>query len=93
MANQSFGDAGRVTLRRILADIDRGLALLPAEAASGSSALRASVAELVATLALGPAPETRECPKCKQVGFRGATRCINCWATLAPLPPGEQVQP
>jgi hypothetical protein len=37
-------------------------------------------------LALGPAPETRECPSCRAVGMRAASRCGNCWTALAPLP-------
>jgi hypothetical protein len=42
--------------------------------------------ELVAVLALGPAPETRECGVCHGIGMRTATRCGHCWALLQPLP-------
>ena len=40
---------------------------------------------LVDSLALGPAPEMRECPVCKHRGLRAATRCGFCWTALAPL--------
>ena len=46
--------------------------------------LAASWAQLVKLLALGPAPEYRECPHCKQLGMLSATRCGFCWAMLTP---------
>jgi hypothetical protein len=49
-----------------------------------------SWARLVDFVALGPAPEFRECPYCSAVGMRAATRCWSCWKKLvppAPLPP------
>ena len=49
-------------------------------------ALHAAWTELVALLALGPAPETRECPACHSVGMRAASRCGRCWAALEALP-------
>lgn len=42
--------------------------------------------ELVALLALGPAPETRECHVCHGIGMRAASRCGRCWAALEKLP-------
>ena len=53
---------------------------------SSSEPFRAAWKDLVAVLALGPAPETRECPACHGVGMRAASRCGHCWAALAPLP-------
>lgn len=82
------GDAEVVRLRTILMDIDRALSLLPPSEADGVAAtdqLRRSWAQLVEVLALGPAPETRECPICGHTGMRAATRCGNCWNKLSPL--------
>ena len=42
--------------------------------------------DLVALLALGSAPATRECPACHGIGMRAASRCGRCWAALDPLP-------
>jgi hypothetical protein len=39
---------------------------------------------LVDFLALGPAPELRECPHCGAAGMREATRCGYCWGKLVP---------
>jgi hypothetical protein len=47
-----------------------------------------SWAEFVEILALGPAPEMRECPVCKHRGMRAATRCGFCWTALPPLAHG-----
>jgi hypothetical protein len=44
--------------------------------------LREAWAELVAALALGPAPELRECSFCGKIGRRAATRCGYCWRAL-----------
>ena len=51
------------------------------------TALRASWGALVDVLALGPAPEYRECPHCGTTGMRAATRCGHCWEKLVPPPP------
>lgn len=48
------------------------------------SALAAPWADLVAQLALGPEPPTRNCPTCGAIGMRNATLCGNCWAKLVP---------
>jgi hypothetical protein len=61
--------------------VDRALSQTPPE-----PALRAAWDDLLKVLALGPDPETRECPTCHAVGMRGASRCGNCWTALAPLP-------
>ena len=82
------GDADVVRLRTIITAIDRELSLLPRSASGDGQAevdtLRTSWAELVEVLALGPAPETRQCPICGHLGMRAATRCGNCWSKLAP---------
>jgi hypothetical protein len=54
--------------------------------ASGVKELRASWGKLVDVLALGPAPELRDCPHCGTTGMRAATRCGKCWAKLVPPP-------
>jgi len=46
--------------------------------------LLASWADLIEQLALGPEPEVRECPVCKHIGMRAATRCGHCWTKLTP---------
>ncbi len=53
-------------------------------ATEGNPALRAAWTTLVGTLALGPAPELRECPSCGQIGRRAATCCGFCWIRLTP---------
>jgi hypothetical protein len=77
-----YGDAAVAKLRTIVAQIDQALVQAPA-----TPALRAAWDELTSVLALGPAPQTRECPTCRGVGMRAASRCGHCWAALEPLPP------
>ena len=72
-----FPHAARAPLRALVATIDREM--------SQSSELRSSWAKLVDLLALGPAPEVRECPVCQQMGMRDATRCGHCWTVLLPV--------
>jgi hypothetical protein len=78
----SYGDAAVAKLRAVVAQIDEELVQAPP-----SATLRAAWDDLVATLALGPAPQTRECPNCHGVGMRAASRCSQCWAALEPLRP------
>jgi hypothetical protein len=52
--------------------------------------LAGSWAKLVDFLALGPAPELRDCPHCGAVGMRAATVCGTCWAKL--VPPGAEAR-
>jgi hypothetical protein len=78
----NFGDATTTKLRAIVADIDQQIAQTPPAAA-----LRAAWGQLVETLALGPAPATRECPTCHAIGMRAASRCGSCWTALELLPP------
>lgn len=87
-------DAKGTRLRRALAAVEAQLSCLSREATAeehraAMGGLRASWTSLVELLDLGPAPELRECPDCKHIGMRGATRCGYCWATLSPLPASE----
>lgn len=81
MSSANFTDAAASQLRAIVAVIDQEIVQAPP-----TPALRAAWAELVEVLALGPAPETRECPACHRIGRRAATRCGHCWVALQPLP-------
>lgn len=86
MANVSFGDSARDNLRTAVAAVERDISLLPPGDTNPSlRALGASWSELVELLALGPAPETRQCPVCSGTGMRAASRCVHCWAKLEPL--------
>jgi hypothetical protein len=73
-------------LRPIVEKLDREMASLAAGGAN-TSTLLATWAKLVAFLALGPAPELRECPFCGSTGMRAARLCGVCWRKLEPLPP------
>jgi len=77
-----YSDAAMTKLRTIVVAIEREIAQAPP-----SPTLRAALGDLVAVLALGPEPQTRKCPTCNGIGMRAASRCGNCWASLAPLPP------
>jgi hypothetical protein len=95
-SRDSVPDAKRSRLRATIAAIERELARFPAEVTSDNRAtpadsLRASVADLVGQLALGPEPEYRQCPACKRVGMRVATVCGHCWTKLAPPPAPESL--
>lgn len=76
----TYSDAAVTKLRAIVAVLEREIVQAPP-----SPALKATLAELVDALALGPTPQTRECPACHGTGFRTASRCGQCWAALAPL--------
>ena len=78
----NYTDRTVAQLRAIVAVIDQEIVRVPPP-----PAFRAAWTELVDALALGPAPETRECPTCHGVGMRTARRCGRCWTALAPLPP------
>jgi hypothetical protein len=69
-------------LRSIITDVNREIAALSPQA---TTALAASFAELVKLLALGPAPELRQCPTCQRTVMRAATLCGHCWAKLPAL--------
>jgi len=70
-------------VRGALEAVSRELALAEA-GGSVPTPLRAAFGKLVATLALGPAPELRTCPRCGSTGMRAATRCGTCWEKLTP---------
>mgnify|MGYP001234658303 CR=1 FL=1 len=76
----NYSDQAVSKLRSIVATIEHEIVQAPPTAA-----IRAAFTELVDTLALGPAPATRICPKCHSVGMRAASRCGNCWASLERL--------
>ena len=84
-----FPHAARAPLRELVATIDREMSQSsgPAEGEKNrpTDELRSSWAKLVDLLALGPAPEVRECPVCQQIGMRDATRCGYCWTVLLPV--------
>jgi hypothetical protein len=81
MSNVPITDTAATKLRAIVALIDQELGQAPP-----TPTLRAAWSELVEVLALGPAPETRECPRCHKIGMRAASRCGYCWIALEPLP-------
>jgi hypothetical protein len=87
MANVSFGDAARGNLRALVETVDREITRLPlpGDGTPAADGLHASWNKLVKQLALGTAPETRQCPVCHSTGMRTASRCGNCWAKLEPL--------
>lgn len=89
--------ATRVNLRVVVSDIGRDLACLArdapaAEHQSAVGALTVSWARLVELMALGTAPELRECPRCGNSAMRAATRCGSCWSPLSPAPATEPLQ-
>ena len=84
---REFPHATRGHLRALVATIDGEMSRSsgPGENNRPTGELRSSWAKLVELLALGPAPETRECPICQHIGMRDATRCGYCWTKLSPL--------
>jgi hypothetical protein len=78
----NYSDAAVTKLRAIVHAIDQEMSHAPP-----TVALRAAWTELVDVLALGPPPQTRECPACHGIGMRAASRCGHCWAALERLPP------
>ena len=95
-SRDSVPDAKHSRLRATIAAIESDLARLPPDVTNDNGAtpvgsLRASVADLVQQLALGPEPAHRPCPVCKHLGMRVATVCGHCWTTLVPPPLPEVV--
>lgn len=83
----SVPDEKSSKLRVTMAAIERDLARLPPELVEGdgvtaADGLRASVADLVRQLALGPEPAYRQCPVCQHLIMRAATVCGHCWTKL-----------
>ena len=86
MSNLS-GDGALANLRVAVEAMEIAMA-----AETVPAGVRTAWTEVVRVMALGPAPQMRNCPKCAAVGFRGATRCSTCWASfeaLAPLPDSD----
>src|SRR5687768_8739823 len=81
MSNAHYSDASVTKLREIIDAINLEIAQTPP-----TPLLQEAWAKLVGVLALGPAPQTRECPVCHGIGMRAASRCGRCWAALATLP-------
>ena len=79
----TFGDTHRVRLRRLVEANEHELA---GSTEAASPTLRALWTDLLAALALGPAPELRACPACSQLGMRAASRCGHCWIAIVPMP-------
>jgi hypothetical protein len=81
-------DAARSRLRALVATIDTEISRLPSpiipDDSKPTNELSASWADLVELLALGLEPAVRECPVCKHIGMREATRCGHCWTSLSP---------
>jgi hypothetical protein len=96
-SQQSSGpDAARSRLRATVATIQRDISRLPrqatdADSTSPMSCLVASFAELVEQLGLGPEPEVRQCPACKQIVMLAATRCGYCWIELTPATAADRL--
>ena len=89
-SRDSVPDARRSRLRATIAAIESALARLPPEVTNDNGAtpadsLRASVADLVGQLALGPEPEYRRCSACGHSCMSGATVCGHCWTPMATL--------
>jgi len=85
---REFPQRTRGELRAVVATIEREMARSSEsldEIGGSTSELRASWEKLVALLALGPAPVVRECPVCRHIGMRDATRCGYCWTALPSL--------
>jgi len=80
-AMSSYSDEAMTKLRAAVDVIGREITQSPS-----TPAFHAAWTELVALLALGSAPETRECPACHEIGMRAASRCGRCWVELEPLP-------
>ena len=80
-AMSSYSDEAMAKMRVVVDVIGREIVQSPS-----TPAFHAAWTELVTLLALGAAPETRECPACHGIGMRAASRCGRCWAALEPLP-------
>ncbi len=77
--SMSFNDKSLEAMRALVVVMDREIAH-----GAPTAELTAAWTQLVALLALGPAPELRSCPRCGAVGMRAASRCGGCWQALPP---------
>jgi hypothetical protein len=80
-------DGLRVFVNAVAADVAHVAEGTSPEDSTRVSRLVASWSKLVDFLALGPAPELRQCPHCGAVGMRAATLCGTCWKKLVPPEP------
>jgi len=71
-------------IRALVDAVERDVSKLRADQHEASAALAQSWAALVEWLALGPAPEGRNCPHCGKRVMLEATTCGYCWAHLTP---------
>ena len=84
-------------LRILVEGVDREMRRLVEPADEGTfrskraGAVTTAWTKLVHFLALGPAPELRDCPHCGASGMRAATRCGHCWNVL--IPPQHAANP
>jgi len=78
-------------LRTLVAAVQAGVsrAVAPASTGDDKQALTRAWDSLVQHLALGPAPATRNCPRCDHEIMRAATVCGYCWSKLSPLAVSE----
>ncbi|HEY2513002.1 MAG TPA: hypothetical protein VGI39_19175 [Polyangiaceae bacterium] len=74
------------TLRTLVTAVEVGVthATAPEATANDKQALARAWGSLVQHLALGPAPETRACPRCSREIMCAATICGYCWSRLVP---------
>lgn len=77
----SYGDKAIANLRSLVTVIEGELA-----STAPPDKLRVAWAQMVEALALGAAPDLRECPNCRELCMRAATRCVHCWSRLSPEP-------
>jgi hypothetical protein len=61
---------------------DLALLLKTVESKKAAALLQASWVRLIDLLALPPPAESRQCPRCGNVGMRAATLCGYCWTPL-----------
>ena len=83
----SVPDPRRSRLRATISAIERALTRLAPEVTNDNGetpadSLRATVADLVEQLALGPEPAYRRCSACRHFGMSAATVCGHCWTKV-----------
>lgn len=80
-------DGLRVFVDAVARDVSSVSQSASAPDATNVGRLVTSWGRLVEFLALGPAPELRDCPHCGVAGMRAATLCGYCWSELVPPAP------
>jgi hypothetical protein len=89
-AQFAVSEEGRTRVRMAVVAIGRQMTCLcqvdtVANHRAATSDLASSWAGLVELLAVERAPEVRECPICRNICRRTATRCGYCWNNLSPV--------